>query len=59
MCMQERKLIPYGAIVSFFQDIEEPTVEEGFTEVKTVNWQFQGGDEEERYWRMWLQIDGK
>ncbi|KAL5514211.1 hypothetical protein ACEPAG_2299 [Sanghuangporus baumii] len=56
---KERKLIPYSAFVSFSQCYEEPTIDEGFKEVKTVNWQFEGDAEEERYWRMWLQIDGK
>ncbi|EJD05401.1 PNK3P-domain-containing protein [Fomitiporia mediterranea MF3/22] len=53
------KLIPYTALASFPQAFEEPTAEEGFKDVKIVNWQFQGDEVQERYWRMWLQIDGK
>ncbi|THH08615.1 hypothetical protein EW145_g2580 [Phellinidium pouzarii] len=55
----ERKLVPYLAFSSFAQGYEEPTVEEGFQDVKTVNWVFEGNSHEERFWRMWLQIDGK
>ncbi|KAI5122008.1 hypothetical protein M0805_001840 [Coniferiporia weirii] len=54
-----RKLVPYSAFCSFAQDYEEPTVEEGFKDVRTVNWIFEGDSREERFWRMWLQVDGK
>ncbi|THG99041.1 hypothetical protein EW026_g3231 [Hermanssonia centrifuga] len=55
----KRDLLPYGAFTSFQQDYEEPTITEGFSEVKKVNWIFEGDDEERRRWSMWLQIDGK
>lgn len=54
-----RALVPYTAFSSFRNDYEEPRLEEGFTEIQTVNWVFQGSEEEKRYWSMWLQIDGK
>ena len=37
----------------------EPTVEEGYTEVRKVNWVFEGPEGAKRRWSMWLQIDGK
>ncbi|KAH8116055.1 PNK3P-domain-containing protein [Phellopilus nigrolimitatus] len=55
----DRKLIPYTAFLSFAQGFEEPSVHEGFHDVKTVNWIFEGDSSKERFWKMWLQIDGK
>jgi bifunctional polynucleotide phosphatase/kinase len=47
------------AFTSFRDSYEEPTLDEGFHEVKKVNFVFEGTDEERRMWEMWLQIDGK
>lgn len=55
----KRDLIPYTAFTSFKASYQEPKLEEGFTEIKQVNWTFEGSDEERRRWSMWLQIDGK
>lgn len=55
----KRTLVPYTAFVSFRNDYEEPTLNEGFSEIKNVHWVFHGTKEESRYWSMWLQIDGK
>jgi bifunctional polynucleotide phosphatase/kinase len=33
-------------------------MEEGFTEIRKVNFKFEGTEEEKRNWAMWLQIDG-
>ncbi|OBZ75300.1 Bifunctional polynucleotide phosphatase/kinase [Grifola frondosa] len=55
----KRELIPYSAFTSFRLNFEEPKIEEGFSEVKRVNWVFEGGEEERRRWSMWLQINGK
>lgn len=46
-------------MVSFREAYEEPTLVEGFTEIKRVNFVFEGDEEERRRWGMWLQIDGK
>ncbi|KIM49030.1 hypothetical protein M413DRAFT_438191 [Hebeloma cylindrosporum] len=54
-----RDLLPYAAFTGFRDNYEEPELSEGFTEVKNVNWVFEGTEEEKRYWSMWLQIDGK
>ncbi|KAF5386673.1 hypothetical protein D9615_001745 [Tricholomella constricta] len=54
-----RELVPYIGFCGFRDNFEEPQLEEGFTEIKKVNWVFNGTEEEKRYWSMWLQIDGK
>ena len=54
-----RPIVPYVGFAGFKSESEEPTLEEGFEEIKKVNWVFHGTDEERKYWEMWLQIDGK
>jgi len=54
-----RALVPYAAFARFRDHFEEPTLKEGFTEIKKVNWVFEGTEEERKYWSMWLQVDGK
>ncbi|KAI0371828.1 PNK3P-domain-containing protein [Pilatotrama ljubarskyi] len=55
----KRDLVPYSAFTGFRADFEEPTVDEGFAEVRKVNFVFEGDEEARRRWSMWLQIDGK
>ncbi|KDR81406.1 hypothetical protein GALMADRAFT_239283 [Galerina marginata CBS 339.88] len=55
----ERMLLPYGAFTGFRDNYEEPELSEGFSEIKKVNWVFEGTEEEKKRWSMWLQIDGK
>lgn len=55
----ERSLLPYVAFTGFRNNYEEPQLDEGFSEIKTVHWVFEGTEEENKYWSMWLQIDGK
>ena len=55
----KRDLVPYSAFANFKSTYEEPTLAEGFSEIKTVNWKFEGGDDARERWSMWLQIDGK
>ncbi|PIL23691.1 hypothetical protein GSI_13440 [Ganoderma sinense ZZ0214-1] len=55
----KRGLLPYSAFTSFRENFEEPSVDEGFSEVRKVNWVFEGDEEARRRWNMWLQIDGK
>jgi len=55
----ERTLLPYSAFTLFRGAYKEPEMTEGFSEIKKVNWVFEGTEEEKRYWSMWLQIDGK
>ncbi|KIM72492.1 hypothetical protein PILCRDRAFT_16074 [Piloderma croceum F 1598] len=54
-----RDLLPYSAIAGFTKDYEAPTTSEGFSEIKTVNWVFEGDAEAKRRWSMWLQLDDK
>ncbi|KAF8623947.1 hypothetical protein AX15_006112 [Amanita polypyramis BW_CC] len=54
-----RKLLPYSAFTSFLENYEEPHEEEGYSEIKRINWGFQGSEEEKHRWSMWLQIDGR
>jgi bifunctional polynucleotide phosphatase/kinase len=44
------------AFTSFRANYEEPTLEEGFTEIKQINFRFEGTEEERRRWNMWLDI---
>ncbi|KAF8964079.1 polynucleotide kinase 3 phosphatase-domain-containing protein [Flammula alnicola] len=55
----DRVLLPYVAFSGFRDNYEEPQLSEGFSEIKKVNWVFEGTEEEKRHWSMWLQIDGK
>jgi len=55
----KRDLLPYSAIAGFTKDYEAPTMSEGFSEIKTVNWVFEGDAEAKRRWSMWLQLDDK
>lgn len=54
-----RAVLPYSAFASFYADFEEPSLDEGFSEIRTVHFKFEGDEEHARYWNMWLQIDGK
>ena len=55
----KRDVLPFLAFRSFSDHYEEPQVAEGLSEIKKINWVFEGNDEERRHWSMWLQIDGK
>lgn len=59
MLQPKRELVPYSAYAGFRTQYEEPQLDEGFAEIKGVNWVFEGDEEERRRWSMWLQIDGK
>ncbi|KAG6813109.1 hypothetical protein H0H92_013963 [Tricholoma furcatifolium] len=55
----KRELIPYTGFAGFRSNFEQPDIEEGYTQIRKVNWIFNGSEEEKTYWSMWLQIDGK
>ncbi|KAG6891159.1 hypothetical protein C0992_010147, partial [Termitomyces sp. T32_za158] len=55
----KRELVPYMGFTGFRNDFEEPEEQEGFAEIKKINWVFDGSEEERANWCMWLQIDGK
>jgi bifunctional polynucleotide phosphatase/kinase len=52
-------LLPYVAFTSFQSNYEDPQKSEGFSDIVTIDWVFEGGEEEQRRWEMWHQIDGK
>lgn len=59
-CIQpKRELLGYMAFTSFRNAYQEPALDEGFSEIKQVNFVFDGSEEERRRWGMWLQIEGK
>lgn len=55
----KRELVPYIGFTTFRDNYEEPRLIEGISEIKKVNWGFNGTEEERRCWSMWLQVDGK
>ena len=55
----KRELVPWNAFTAFRAKYEEPKDEEGFQEIRRVNWVFEGSDEERARWNMWLQLEGK
>jgi bifunctional polynucleotide phosphatase/kinase len=55
----KRSVLPAVAFRTFADHYEEPQISEGFSEIKKINWVFEGDDEERRHWSMWLQVDGK
>lgn len=55
----KREMVPYTAYTSFKAQYQEPAVGEGFSEIKRVNWVFEGDEGVRKRWSMWLQIDGK
>ncbi|KAL0578415.1 DNA kinase/phosphatase Pnk1 [Marasmius crinis-equi] len=55
----KRELVPYLAYTSYKNAFQEPEPTEGFSEIKKVNWVFEGNEEARRHWSMWLQLEGK
>ncbi|THH31361.1 hypothetical protein EUX98_g2820 [Antrodiella citrinella] len=55
----KRDVLPYAAFSNYQQTYEPPALSEGFSEMRQVNWVFEGTEEERRRWSMWLQVDGK
>ncbi|VDC03760.1 unnamed protein product [Peniophora sp. CBMAI 1063] len=54
-----RELVPYIAFTGFQSAYEAPQADEGFAEMRTVRWMFEGDEVERKAWEMWLQISGK
>ncbi|OCH95217.1 PNK3P-domain-containing protein [Obba rivulosa] len=55
----KREVLPYMAFSSFRAAYEEPAQDEGFAEIRRVQWTFEGDEEARGRWNMWLQVDGK
>jgi bifunctional polynucleotide phosphatase/kinase len=53
-----RGLLPDVAFTTFNAAYEEPAADEGFAEVRRVEFVFEGSAEERRRWGMWLSLDG-
>lgn len=52
--------MPSIAFFGFQKNYEEPSMEEGFTEIVDVRWHFEGSEEERKRWGMLHQsINGK
>ncbi|KAL4257411.1 PNK3P-domain-containing protein [Pleurotus pulmonarius] len=56
---ERRPAVPYLAFTGYRAAFEEPEADEGFDEIRQVNWVFEGGEEERKKWGMWLQVEGK
>lgn len=52
-----RSVLPQMAFTSFRANYEEPTLAEGFSELKQINFRFEGEEEHRRRWNMWLEVD--
>lgn len=56
----KRDRVPSIAYFGFQKNYEEPSLEEGFSEIVDVRWHFEGGEEERRRWSTLHQsINGK
>lgn len=56
----KRGRVPNIAYFGFQKNYEEPSLEEGFSEIVDVRWYFEGSEEERRRWNMLHQsINGK
>jgi bifunctional polynucleotide phosphatase/kinase len=53
---QKRSILPQAVYGSFRSEFEEPTIDEGFSEVRSINWVFEGTEDERKRWNAWLQI---
>ncbi|KAG9038000.1 hypothetical protein FRB95_003393 [Tulasnella sp. JGI-2019a] len=51
-----RELVPRIAYSGYKNAFQMPTVEEGFSEIKTINWVFDGSDDDRRRFNMYLDI---
>ena len=49
-----RTWLPLSAFTSYESDFEAPAVDEGFDEVRAVNFKFEGSAEQRAKWDMWL-----
>jgi len=56
----KRNKVPNIAYFGFQKNYEEPSLEEGFSEIVNVRWYFEGSEEERERWSMLHQsINGK
>ncbi|KZT06960.1 uncharacterized protein LAESUDRAFT_736567 [Laetiporus sulphureus 93-53] len=55
----DARLPLYNTHTSFHVAYEEPQFSGSFADIKRVNWVFEGDEEEQRRWSMWLHFDGE
>jgi bifunctional polynucleotide phosphatase/kinase len=51
-----RTLLPASAFWSYKNDFQQPEKDEGFDEVRSVNFAWGGTDEQRRYWDMYMLV---
>ncbi|GHJ88845.1 hypothetical protein NliqN6_5247 [Naganishia liquefaciens] len=51
---EKRDLLPETAFLSFKKSLEEPDATEGFDEIRRVNFNFDGSEEERKIWSRWM-----
>ncbi|KAJ7606788.1 polynucleotide kinase 3 phosphatase-domain-containing protein [Roridomyces roridus] len=49
-----REVVPKVAYTGYKKQFEEPQRDEGFTEIKKINWIFDGTEEERKAWAKWF-----
>ncbi|KAJ7242548.1 PNK3P-domain-containing protein [Mycena haematopus] len=54
-----REMLPKLAFTSFKDNFEEPELSEGFSQIKKVNWVFDGTVAERKVWARWYHLDDK
>ena len=51
---QARELLPQSAFWSYTSAFEQPDVKEGFDELRSVNFVWEGTEQERRFWDMYM-----
>ncbi|GAA5835725.1 hypothetical protein JCM11251_007409 [Rhodosporidiobolus azoricus] len=51
---KKREVLPMIAFQSFSKNLQKPTMDEGFDELKNINFKFDGPPEELKKWQRWL-----
>ncbi|KAJ7150255.1 polynucleotide kinase 3 phosphatase-domain-containing protein [Mycena filopes] len=54
-----REALPRLAFTKYKDSFEEPELGEGFSQIKKINWVFEGTEEEREAWSRWLQVDSE
>lgn len=53
-----RELLPNSAFINYVAQFEKPSLDEGFDELRSVNFVFVADDEQRRKWDMWM-LEGR
>jgi bifunctional polynucleotide phosphatase/kinase len=49
-----RELLPGSAFSGYVAQFQEPSLDEGFDELRGVNFVFEGSEDERKKWDMWM-----